>query len=80
MGTALLRGYMAGAVEKPKPNGAYRVTVWRGYELEPRKPGRISFIIPFPGYNYPGDYNKPYNTSYQHTPGNNIGYNDKNSM
>ena len=30
MGTALLRGYMAGAMEKPKPGGAYSVTVRRG--------------------------------------------------
>ena len=42
MGTALLRGCMAGALEKPKPGGAYRVTIWRGQELEPRKPPGFS--------------------------------------
>lgn len=35
MGTALLRGYMAGALEKPKPGGAYRVTVRRREKLKP---------------------------------------------
>ena len=75
MGTTLWSGPMAGAMAKPKPRGAYRVTLRRQQELEPGKPWRIPFVIPFPGYNYPRDYNKPYNASYQHTPANNIGYN-----
>ena len=48
--------------------------------LEPGLTWYITLVIPFPGYNCPGDYNKPYNASYQHTPCNNIGYNYKNSM
>lgn len=71
---------MAGAVEKPKPGGAYRVTVQLWKKLEPWETGGVSLFISFTGDYSPDNSNEADNASNEHTPANDISEDNENCI